>query len=75
VGAKERLIYYNRLIESLQRVELLINMLKEDVNDSYNNTDYNFPNKLEKLKNQLETIQLIENQLVELSIEVYNFEP
>jgi hypothetical protein len=75
VGAKERIIYYNRLIESLQRVEGLVSMLKEDVMDSYSNTDPNFPNKLEKLKGQLESVQLIENQLTELGIEIYNFKP
>ena len=75
MGKQQRSILYNRLIESLQRVEVLIGLLKEDITNSYKETDSNFPNKLEKLKGQLEKVQSLENQFNELEIELYNFEP
>jgi hypothetical protein len=75
VGFENRSILYNRLIERVQSVEQLVQLLKADLMESYKNTDSNFPNKLEKLKGQLEKVQDIENQVTELAIVLYNFEP
>lgn len=75
MGYQQRTILYNRLLESTQRVDTLIGLLKEDISESFKETDSNFHNKLEKLKSQLDKIQLIENHFTELTIELYNFEP
>ena len=75
MGYHERSILYNRLIESTQRVDTLIGLLKDDLMNSVKNTDSNFPNKIEKLKDKIKQIQLIEDQMNEMLIELYNFEP
>ena len=75
MGFHQRTILYNRLIESIQRVETLIDCLKEDLNDALKNTNSNFPNKIENLEDKIKSIQLVENQLTELTIELYNFKP
>lgn len=75
MGFRNRTILYNRLIESITRVEDLIGLLRSDLDDSLKNTDSNFPNKIEQLEDKIKKIQLMENQFTELTIELYNFEP
>lgn len=75
MGFHQRTILYNKLIESVQRVEVLIGSLKDDLRDALKNTDSNFPNKIESLEDKIKEIQLVEDQFTELTIELYNFEP
>ena len=75
MGFRNRTILYNRLIESITRVEDLIGLMRSDLDDALKNTDSNFPNKIESLEDKIKKVQLIENQFTELTIELYNFEP
>ena len=75
MGYHNRVILYNRLLESIQRVETLIGLLKDDLHDSLKGTDSNFQNKIEQLKDKIKDVQTIENAMTELSIELYNFKP
>ena len=75
MGFRNRTILYNRLIESITRIEDLIGLMRSDLDDALKNTDSNFPNKIESLEDKIKKVQLIENQFTELTIELYNFEP
>lgn len=75
MGYHDRVILYNKLIESIQEVEITVGLLKDDLQSSLRGTDSNFPNKIERLEDKIKIVQLIEDQITELTIELYNFEP
>ena len=75
MGFENRTILYNKLIEDFQKIEIGIGSIHDDLQDSLRNTDQNFPNKIEKLENQLKSIRVIEDQVNESLIELYNFRP
>ena len=75
MGYHDRVLLYNKLIDSIQGVEILIGLLKDDLQDALRGTDSNFSNKIERLEDQIKTIQLVEDSMTELTIELYNFEP
>lgn len=75
MGYFDRVILYNKLIESIQGIEITVGSLKDDLQSSLRGTDSNFPNKIERLEDKIKTVQLIEDQITELTIELYNFEP